>query len=252
MRAIQPINLAHLWWRRANSGFIHGKRSRTAAWIISNINGREIPLRRNAAFDLFQKRITARAIGSTCGDCALYRVTATLTGMFWAAPGGDRRPGYGHLGCCHLLAIEEVADVYAERTKVRADSYPLTTNVVCENLFSTFPVSHDTLKPINEQVASGAESWRLGSVQNAAGFAIQEAAQRWHIQLAPGLQLQECSKLITLNGDQFSWCNWVDTHSMQALSIQLTRFGVVRRRLRGGHAPWILSRGDGIACTAED
>jgi hypothetical protein len=46
-----------------------------------------------------------------------YTVTATLTGMFFSgveqknARGGDHFWGYGHLGCCSLLVITQVADV---------------------------------------------------------------------------------------------------------------------------------------------
>jgi hypothetical protein len=56
-------------------------------------------------------------IAARHGDKPDYRVTATLTGMFFAgrenrtAKGTIDFVGYGHLGCCSLLVITEVSDV---------------------------------------------------------------------------------------------------------------------------------------------
>jgi hypothetical protein len=93
---------------------------------LLKVNGVPIPLVHDAALDLFRERLTARRLdrpnGKVCGgdtSCQLYDVTATFRGIFFAA---DNRPlaGYGHMGCCHLLAIEQVADVDAQRTAVPA------------------------------------------------------------------------------------------------------------------------------------
>jgi hypothetical protein len=56
-------------------------------------------------------------IASRHGDEPVYRVTATLTGVFLAGTErklGDGRTdfgGYGHLGCCSLLVITQVTEV---------------------------------------------------------------------------------------------------------------------------------------------
>lgn len=56
--------------------------------------------------------------------CSLYKVTATITGRFFAmrqAKFPDGRPylhGYGHMGCCHMLVIQQVSDLLAKRTAV--------------------------------------------------------------------------------------------------------------------------------------
>jgi hypothetical protein len=72
---------------------------------------------------MFRAKLAAertRFNGEACGDeCRLYRVTATLTGVFFVGP-KESLGGYGHLGCCHLLAIEQVSDVAARRTYVPA------------------------------------------------------------------------------------------------------------------------------------
>jgi hypothetical protein len=65
--------------------------------------------------------------GTSCEGlwlCSLYKVTATITGRFFAMrktrlpDGRAYLHGYGHMGCCHLLVIEQVTDLLAERTAV--------------------------------------------------------------------------------------------------------------------------------------
>jgi hypothetical protein len=90
---------------------------------VIKVNGIPIPLVHDAALKFFRQRLGAlrdTPIGNRpCYDCYFYRVTATLTGVFFAAKrDGQMFEGYGHLGCCHLLAIEQVADVSAERTAI--------------------------------------------------------------------------------------------------------------------------------------
>lgn len=92
--------------------------------MVLKVGGRAIHLHRDAALDLFVRRLaavrTTDLTGKNCyDDCRLYRVSATLTGVFFAAPKGALG-GYGHLGCCHLLAIQRVSDVDARRTAVPA------------------------------------------------------------------------------------------------------------------------------------
>jgi hypothetical protein len=88
---------------------------------VLKVNGRPIPLVHDEALDMFRQRLGAIRISpigdQPCYDCHLYRVTATLTGVFFAAPKGQL-DGYGHLGCCHLLAIQQVSDIDAERTPI--------------------------------------------------------------------------------------------------------------------------------------
>jgi hypothetical protein len=65
--------------------------------------------------------------GGACAGlwiCSLYTVTSTITGRFYAAHEeklADGRPyfkGYGHMGCCHLLIIQQVTELVAEKTPV--------------------------------------------------------------------------------------------------------------------------------------
>jgi hypothetical protein len=110
-----------------------GDHSRSKGKDIS-IRGQTIPLVRDAQMQEFIQKVQARrtrqANGQPCAGslCNLYNVSATLIGLFLAAPedpkGGSK--GYGHLGCCHLFVIHRVSDVVAERTPVPLDSVSFT------------------------------------------------------------------------------------------------------------------------------
>ena len=100
-------------------------RERTPGSVLK-VNGRPIPLERTPDLQLMKQRLAAQRLGATEGliyhSAPLYDITATLTGVFFAAP--DSTPqverGYGHLSCCHLFAIEKVSDVDAQRNSIPA------------------------------------------------------------------------------------------------------------------------------------
>lgn len=113
--------------------FCCGDHSRPRGKDIS-VRGQAIPLVRDAQMEEFIQKVRDRrsrqANGQPCEGslCNLYHVSATLTGLFLAAPedpkGGLK--GYGHLACCHLLVIHRVSEVVAERTPVPLDSASFT------------------------------------------------------------------------------------------------------------------------------
>jgi hypothetical protein len=90
------------------------------------VEGHRIPLSHDDSLREFlrvlQTERLRRPDGHQCagGECYFYRpLSATISGMFFAGEDGTS-PGYGHLGCCHLLVISRVSDVLAERTSVPA------------------------------------------------------------------------------------------------------------------------------------
>lgn len=97
---------------------------------VLKVKGIPVQLQRDANLRLFQDRLSARRLRTPDGfqcdrDCRLYEVTATFIGLFVAATEYPNNPlspllGYGHLGCCHLLAIRRVIAVDAKRTEVPA------------------------------------------------------------------------------------------------------------------------------------
>jgi len=101
-----------------------------------HIEGQSIGFVRDRSLDLFVSRLNAKRQALPNGDscpgraCYLYDVTATLTGVFLAEPSGQgpELGGYGHMGCCHLLTIEQVSDVSTTRTAAPAgETYRCST-----------------------------------------------------------------------------------------------------------------------------
>lgn len=94
---------------------------------VLKVEGIPVPLQRNTALQLFLDRLSAQRQRTPDGfhcdkSCRLYDVTATFVGLFMAAPEDlpNTLSGYGHFGCCHLLAIRRVVAVDAKRTEVPA------------------------------------------------------------------------------------------------------------------------------------
>jgi hypothetical protein len=87
-----------------------------------SFSGVEYPLVKDASFDEFIKHVTAREKKRPA-----YRVTATLTGVFFSQRSKqDPRllglmPGYGHMGCCRLLIIKQISDV--ESKPIKGEDY---------------------------------------------------------------------------------------------------------------------------------
>jgi hypothetical protein len=131
--------------------------------------------------------------------------------------------------------------------------YPASTPIGCKRLWSDLHVSKTDAKNIQEEVNLGQESWRTVDEKDASRHALEDSASRWGIQLLPTLEFHGCDKPWTLKGDQFRWCEWTDITSMQAFSIQIARFGSLRHfRQDWSKVPWILTRGSGFVCTAEN
>src|ERR1700690_1851376 len=100
------------------------------------IEGHRLSLLKDSAYQEFRDRLQAERLsrpdGTPCSDeCELYRVTATLTGTFFARGTGPQAmagPGFGHLGCCNLLVIQQISDVSAERTDIPIGEFSCASN----------------------------------------------------------------------------------------------------------------------------
>ena len=96
-------------------GTATGGTPRPATGNPCTFDGLELPLKRDRDFDLMQKLLQA---AEKAGKTKMLR--ATLTGKYFSgrptklASGETIRAGYGRMGCCSLLVIEEVAKVSSE------------------------------------------------------------------------------------------------------------------------------------------
>lgn len=328
---------------------------------VLKIDGIPVPLTRNADLELFTRRTAAARLAgpdNLCqySECRLYEVSATLTGIFFATSPDSPLSGYGHLACCHLIAIEKISQVEARRTSVPAggrfacttdtwemdaaqarhfaefqsdsgdrlvamreqvkpiaahwgDSIPesgpsgflredppgwqsadllktyfvqlnygdeqqstgdlkgatafrkachavvapysLKTPIGCRDFVSEFSIDATEAKRLRKLAAEGGpESWRIGTPEQAAQKALEEAAGRWGVAPSPELKLQECSKPEMLGDDQLSACTWIDPDSMQTFSVGLIRPGYLRQS-KWDESPWIMSFSNATVCTAE-
>jgi hypothetical protein len=112
-------------------------------------------------------------------------------------------------------------------------------------------VSKSAAQRIQRQVKLGHDSWRIASPESAAKVALQDAARRWQLALSPDLKQEKCMRPTIAEGDQFTWCAWIDQNSMQVVSIELMKFGFLRRGRSWSSIPWMLTGGDGTACAVE-
>jgi hypothetical protein len=112
------------------------------------VNGAPYGIKKDENFRRFYALIAARR-----GDEPVYRVTATLTGAFFAgaerklASGQTYYAGYGHLGCCDLLVITQVSDVESvppadlnvSGKVVGPDGKPVNGFVVFDDVLGGYP-----------------------------------------------------------------------------------------------------------------
>jgi hypothetical protein len=150
-------------------------------------------------------------------------------------------------------ASGEITGAEATRSTCQATSppFPQSVPISCRNLRSDFEVTRQQAKAVVGTPEARWGGWRMGGAEKASRIALEDAARRWGVSLAPGIGLRECSKPSVVRGDQFTWCTWSDPNALQTLTVQLTRFGHVRESRKWETAPWILTRGYGIDCSPD-
>jgi hypothetical protein len=121
----------------------------------------------------------------------------------------------------------------------------------CQNLWSEFPVDDSRMERTHGNTETVRDRWRRAPAEQAARAALKIAAAEWKVDLAPNIQPDHCDKPMVYEGDQFTWCSWSDPDGMQTFSIQVTRFGRMRKGRSWEEAPWVLTRGNGVACVVE-
>ncbi len=131
--------------------------------------GTRYGLKKDENFRKFYALITSRRDGKPA-----YRVTATLTGTFFAATHNRQEwRGYGHLGCCHLFIISAVSDI---------ESIPPALATVTGSVVSSAGVPLVDVRVVNEAGSCcQVQSWQ--SVTDAAGrFTISNPGQILYFQ----------------------------------------------------------------------
>lgn len=149
------------------------------------VDGISVPLRQDVFLEqMFRLLRVARMktpAGRPCYECKYFRVSATLTGRFFAgrrteySEGHPFYGGYGHMGCCSLFVIQEVSNVTAERTKI-----PIGGKFSCTHNVWQW-TQEGTPEQIVEQRAakSGEEDWRVDDMERVAVAAIRSKTSEW-------------------------------------------------------------------------
>jgi len=159
---------------------VNGTRKRG---VDIEVGGHRVPLVRDESLREFQRELQTQRLrrpdGHQCesNECYFYRpITATITGLFLAGQDGEEKslPGYGHLGCCHLLVIRQVSDVSAKRTKV-----PAGGRFKCAK--ETWNVDSSTAADLNNLLACGTS--RDEACENDGRTAFAQIAAHWKDQI---------------------------------------------------------------------
>ena len=196
---------------------------------VLKVNGRPIPLIHDAALAMFRQRLGAIRISPIgdhpCNDCYLYRVTATLTGVFFAAQkSGQQFEGYGHLGCCHLLAIQQVSDVDAKRTPI-----PMGGSFQCTAEHRTLDADEASRLKAFEKSCAGLT---FSLCQDLSLQEIAAAAGYWNDRIGPEDGTLEGGE-ISGNTSKQSWVS-ADKVKTYTVSIQSDDPANTGRKVIGG------------------
>ena len=131
------------------------------------VEGMPIPLVHDALLDRFVNDIGATRFrkpgGESCGpECLFYDVTASVQGRFFS---GTRRP-FGLNGCCHLLVVQKVLDVYSKRSRVPAGG--------------EFECTSDRWQPTPEELTALSAIPSCSLRDDFAKCDVQVARQHWN------------------------------------------------------------------------
>jgi hypothetical protein len=141
-----------------------------------------------------------------------YTVKATLRGRFFAGREDPRLPGrrgYGHLGCCALLAIEQVVSIDSVDSNIKRGEKDCRTDSA-----TTGPDDREALIEANRRLMSSAEKWRAKDGKRVA----QEALDAF-LKESPrvgNLRFRSCRQRRLTYGDrkddQYEYvCEWSST-----------------------------------------
>lgn len=113
-------------------------------------------------------------------------VRATIAGRFFAGeqqqwPGGTFWGGYGHMGCCSLLAIQRVVSVEPQDNKdldyTSEGDQPDIERAGCGYKFLTRDGTFDEMLDAQSQAEGGARAWAFGDPRRVAAEALARLAK---------------------------------------------------------------------------
>ena len=198
------------------------------------IVGFAIPLKRDVNLEQFLRLLSAKRNrapdGGPCYDCNYFRVWATLTGRFFAggwdiAKEGQAFPqaGYGHLGCCSLLVIQEVTDVAGERIEITSGR-----QFSCRRRKWALVSDKATRARPVQEAADDAELWRTQDCLRVATEAVGMIAKEWNSLVpatTPEIYQDVSGKYERAKG------SWVSSDLLLKYDIELRKLGELQPNL---------------------
>jgi hypothetical protein len=192
----------------------------------------EVPLKKDQVLARFRRllnsyRIDKKAKVHYAQTDPTFSVTATLMGRFFAGrnPGkaGFGR-GFGHLGCCTLLVIEQVLSIDRVASNLKPGEWNCSTNGWHENRGA------DALAAAQKQIAESPEKWRMKDPRRVAA----EALSRFLNGSSNALVFQGCkSKHLTYpdkkNDQYLTRCNWISNSSSDSYTVEAMKYYFLKR-----------------------
>src|SRR5262249_12662089 len=205
--------------------FCCGDHSRKPGSVVT-VDDQEVGLQKDAEFEKYFRLLTSVLKETPSGipcfyDCYQYRVTATLTGRFFAGEktktddGNDLYYGYGHIGCCSLFVIQKVEDVKAEPTGI-----PIGDHFECSHQSSSLPMIRSNIisqqKAIQSHVLQDPEVNVIG--ERLVRERIKDAGQNFDDGEAgwdyEGKDQQETK----------AWYTWLSKDKLRSYTVRFERF----------------------------
>ncbi len=127
---------------------------------------------------------------------------------------------------------------------------PSSARVRCKDHKWSHDVKRSDAKKLAKFVAAGHQPWRLDDTETVGQQALDSAAQSWGVVFSPDLRFDQCTDAGTVE-DSWQYCTWSTPDGMQSASVDLTKFGYLKKKGGWQEVPWVATRAEAIVCGAE-
>jgi hypothetical protein len=191
------------------------------------VEGIEVALQRDEALERLRRLLNSYRIDRHARVIYVqtnpsYTVTSTLVGRFFA--GTKRHPifgphrGFGHMGCCTLLAIQQVLSIDSVVSNIKPGESS------CYNEGRLDRSDESAVAARNAEILASGERWRTKDERRIA----TEALDAYLKKPLPGLQFRGCHRTHLTYADKqdeqyHASCNWTAADS-DSYTVELMKF----------------------------
>ena len=207
------------------------------------VEGIEIPVEKDALFTRLLKDAAAyrrNPVAKKGSDDEFpgrfYDVTATVIGRFFAGNQDHTRqidmPGYGHMGCCTLLAIQKVVSIDQEVPRGQPGEWKCSHN--------DWQAPEDEASIRHQHAAIPlSDTWRFTDADRVADATLGDLRHLWGDSKAGRFskcKIENYDNRATHSRDKKATCDWSSDDGMESYQIQLWKYGYLQ------HGPHSLDR----------